>query len=170
MADRVKIATQVMAAIVGNATMRREDGTWFYPNPDDVTEISLAYADRLIEKITPHGTKRTAAPKEHPVAYPFTIVKGGLTEVQLAKLTTVPTDLQNAWLSLCGGDASFVLEEITKAHAWILANPQKAPKVFGRFFSSWINRAWERHRKTLPSNAAPSKDAYSLISEGDPAL
>lgn len=40
---------------------------------------------------------------------------------------------------------------------WILANDHKAPKsAWGKFMNGWFQRGWERHRKTMASNA-PSK-------------
>lgn len=43
--------------------------------------------------------------------------------------------------------------ELLKASTWIINNPQKAPKSnYGRFFSGWLSRGWETHRKNIQPN------------------
>lgn len=52
-------------------------------------------------------------------------------------------------------DPSFLSREAVKAWAWCNANKSKAPKSlkgWQRFFGGWLERGWERHRKSLPSN------------------
>lgn len=55
-------------------------------------------------------------------------------------------------------DISFINQELTKAVTWIYANPSKAPKSqFAKFFSSWLGRAWEHHRKSLAPTTSVSR-------------
>lgn len=52
-------------------------------------------------------------------------------------------------------DVSWLKLEFLKMLSWLDANPQKKPKSnYARFMSSWLSRAWEYHRKNLPSNKA----------------
>ncbi len=70
--------------------------------------------------------------------------------VAVGYLEKVAHDVQQAWLETYGG-VPWVLGEIRQAHVWIKANPQKAPKDFGRFMSAWLGRSHERQRKGIPS-------------------
>ena len=65
-------------------------------------------------------------------------------------------------------DPEFIPRESVKAWAWLSNNRQKSPKsVKGmrRFFASWLERGWERHRKSLPSSPAGTSDAEALARE-----
>lgn len=60
-----------------------------------------------------------------------------------------------AWEGLYPPD--WIREECLKASAWVAANPHRAPKAQkARFMTNWLCSGWERHRKTLPSNLAPT--------------
>lgn len=66
-------------------------------------------------------------------------------------LENVSQDLQTTWVDLYGDNAWIILE-VKKAYAWVLANPGRAPRAnFGRFYNSWLARSWERQRKTTTS-------------------
>lgn len=48
----------------------------------------------------------------------------------------------------------YVSREAVKAWAWCENNSRKrpkSPKGFRQFFSGWLERGWDRHRKNLPS-------------------
>lgn len=52
-------------------------------------------------------------------------------------------------------DKAFTDREIRKMLGWLKANPHKSPKSkagWYRFVSTWFERGWEKHRKTIPSN------------------
>lgn len=58
-------------------------------------------------------------------------------------------------------DQKWVLLELIAAIEWIFNNPNKAPKSnYGTFFSGWLKRGWENHRKKLPS--VSSDQTYGL--------
>lgn len=49
-------------------------------------------------------------------------------------------------------DKQWLKNELNRSALWLLANKAKAPKSrFDRFVNSWLDRAWERHRKILAS-------------------
>jgi len=53
-------------------------------------------------------------------------------------------------------DEAFVRREVEKMKVWLGANSQKMPKSrpgWTRFVMGWLERGWERHRKTMPSNS-----------------
>lgn len=60
-------------------------------------------------------------------------------------LKNVTQELQKSWI------ASYPMIDISiellKSDVWIKANPARAPKNFGRFFSSWLSRSHESYRK-----------------------
>jgi len=64
--------------------------------------------------------------------------------------------IYEGWLGLYGEE--WVNQEIRQAYVWCTANPGRKPKSnYSRFLNNWLQRGWERHRKTLPSNKiAPS--------------
>lgn len=59
------------------------------------------------------------------------------------------------------GDPEFIKEEIKKANLWIEANPKRRPKDKIKFLQNWFSRAYERHRKTVPTNE--SKRDYDFL-------
>lgn len=78
-------------------------------------------------------------------------------------LEGIRREVQDAWIATYQ-DAAWIKLELGKAWAWILANPQRAPKSNrARFINTWLARGWEQHRKTLPSNAVPIKRDYSFL-------
>lgn len=58
-------------------------------------------------------------------------------------------------------DPDFIKEEIKKANLWIEANPRRKPKDKIKFLQNWFTKAWERHRKTIPTNNA--KTSYDFL-------
>jgi hypothetical protein len=80
-------------------------------------------------------------------AIPVLAEKPGL----VALLHDVSHHVQEAWL-LAYQDLDWIGREILKAQAWILANPHKRPKKFGRFMTNWLANGFERHRRGLPTN------------------
>lgn len=72
-------------------------------------------------------------------------------------LSRIRIKAQQGWIELYG-NPDWIKQEVIKAHNWIQTNPHRAPKKdFGRFMNSWLSRAWEQHRKNLPSNYQPTK-------------
>lgn len=88
-------------------------------------------------------------------------------------LENTPENVQNSWVDTFVGE-EFVVQELKKAHVWIITNPQKKPKVFHRFMTNWLNKAYEAHRKGIPSrrmtqselNAEVAKDLWRRNEEG----
>jgi hypothetical protein len=80
------------------------------------------------------------------------------------RLRDVSEKLQNAWLDVYR-DSNFIADEIRKAHVWCAANPQRAPKKFGPFMTSWLGRAWERQRRSGPVGGGSSGPAVRVSDE-----
>lgn len=75
----------------------------------------------------------------------------------------VKSQVQEAWLKLYP-DSDWIKRELIKAKSWIAMNPQKAPKSrYGQFLSSWLERGWERQRKTYSTNKSNPKVATKEI-------
>lgn len=67
----------------------------------------------------------------------------------IAEFPTISQKLFDSWLQTYQ-DQAWINLEIKKAHAWIHANPRKAPKTdFARFLNNWLSRGWENYRKTI---------------------
>lgn len=61
-------------------------------------------------------------------------------------------EAQDAWVKTYG-DTAWIKQELGKAWAWCKCNPDRNPKSnWSRFVNNWLSRAWEQHRKTLPTN------------------
>ncbi len=86
------------------------------------------------------------------------------TEIAKRLLENTTHAVQSAWVQAFG--AALVCEEIKKAHAWIEANPRRRPKVFAKFFTNWLSRAYETSRKQVPSNKPEysNNTGYSPVS------
>lgn len=68
----------------------------------------------------------------------------------------VPKEIQDTWPELYP-EKGWVEREATKAVNWAKVNPKKAPKSSrgcARFFTGWLERGWERYRKSLPSTSS----------------
>lgn len=60
-------------------------------------------------------------------------------------LKEVTQEVQKCWIAAYPMiDISI---ELMKADVWIKTHPARAPKNFGRFFSSWLSRSHENYRK-----------------------
>jgi hypothetical protein len=70
-------------------------------------------------------------------------------------LSTVRPELLSGWCETYPAP-DYLLLEANKAANWIITNPKKAPKNFGAFFNSWLQRSWDAYRKTIPSNKPTS--------------
>lgn len=87
-------------------------------------------------------------------------------------LSQVTRDTQKAWLKIYPTD--LIVEEVKKANIWMVTNPQKRPKQFGRFMSNWLSNAYERYRKGIPTrrltnaevNQQAAADLYRRNQEG----
>lgn len=58
-------------------------------------------------------------------------------------------------LKLYADSPDYTAREAVKAWAWVENNSHKAPRTmrgFRQFFSGWLERGWDEHRKKLPSN------------------
>lgn len=132
---------------VQNNTVQ-EDLTTLLPPPQDSTRASKAVARGAIVEL-----------------------QGDPVVEKYCEEVSQPT--QKAWIGTFVS-AKFVQEEIKRAHVWLLTNPHRRPKMFARFMSNWLNRAFEQYRKGLPSrrltnsevNAQAAKDIYNRIEEG----
>jgi hypothetical protein len=67
-------------------------------------------------------------------------------------LLTVNAKIQRAWLRTYG-NRLWIAAEISKAHAWELANPRKAKKNKARFLTNWLSRAAKDGITTPPPPA-----------------
>ena len=70
--------------------------------------------------------------------------------------------LVNKWIAF-SNDADWVMEEYKKADLWVEANPRRKPKDTVKFMGNWLNRGWEKHRKTIPTHHA--KSDFSFLKE-----
>lgn len=59
------------------------------------------------------------------------------------------------WLDLYQ-DPEWICQEIKKAEIWMVDNPRAPKSQFGRFFSTWLSRGWDRYRKSLRSEPQAS--------------
>lgn len=78
-------------------------------------------------------------------------------------LKNVTHQLQKGWVETYP-DPDWIMTELKRANVWILANPKRAPKDFGRFMSSWLSKGFESYRKGLPTRAMTNseKNMHSL--------
>jgi len=58
-------------------------------------------------------------------------------------------------------DAEWVMQEIRKALAWEVANPQRRKKDFGRFMTNWLSRSWDSRKSNQGMNKAEQRDAHN---------
>jgi len=78
-------------------------------------------------------------------------------------LKSIKAEVQEAWVKTYE-DVEWIRHELRQAIAWCKANPARQPKSnFARFFTAWLSRGWERHRKTLPTNRVKPKNDYSWL-------
>jgi hypothetical protein len=72
--------------------------------------------------------------------------------VEFFRRASIKVTSQRLWLETYR-DAEWLKLEFHKMLSWLDANPHKKPKKnYARFVTSWLSRAWEYHRKQLPSN------------------
>jgi len=81
-------------------------------------------------------------------------IKAILPDLGRRKVQRVMID---KWIDLYG-DAQWICEEIKKAEIWMVGNPRAPKSQFGRFFSTWLSRGWDRHRKTLTAEAGDRQE------------
>lgn len=74
----------------------------------------------------------------------------------------VTREAQNAWLKAYPS-AEWIVTEVLRANAWIESNPQKRPKVFGRFMANWLGRAFESYRKGIPSRRQTTSEVNASV-------
>lgn len=73
----------------------------------------------------------------------------------------IKPDLLRGWIRIYPAD--FLVEELKKASLWVTANAHKAPKKnYGAFFTRWIGKSWEAHRRKLPGNKASKAHPATL--------
>lgn len=64
----------------------------------------------------------------------------------------VPIKVQSAWLTTYS-EKEWIIHQLREAVTWIHGHQHKAPKSnFSRFFTGWLSRNWEKHRKNISSN------------------
>ena len=63
----------------------------------------------------------------------------------------LPNELLRLWSETYPEE--FLRGELKKIRIWLVSNQHKAPKTqWGKFFSGWFERGWEKERKILSSN------------------
>jgi len=72
---------------------------------------------------------------------------------QRRKVQRVMLDL---WLDTYG-DAEWICTEIKKAEIWMIGNPRAPKSQYGRFFSNWLSRGWDQHRKSINGHSGASQ-------------
>lgn len=84
--------------------------------------------------------------------------------------------LENHFLSLSEQilkiypDVEFVSREKEKMKLWLSTNEKKAPKSksgWTRFVMSWLERGWERHRKTINSERPKERSIADILAEDE---
>jgi hypothetical protein len=58
-------------------------------------------------------------------------------------------------------DSEWVMQEIRKALAWEVSNPQRRKKDFGRFMTNWLSRSWDSRKSHQVINKAEQRDAHN---------
>ncbi|MFI5342845.1 MAG: hypothetical protein ACHQUC_01355 [Chlamydiales bacterium] len=88
-------------------------------------------------------------------------------ENQICKLLlqNVSHKEQEAWLQAYPSP-EWIAQEILKANTWIASNPNKAPKMFGRFMTSWLSRSFENFRKGLSSRRQTQSEVNAQSLQG----
>ena len=138
-------------AITNEVDRIRSDSIGFVPN---VTN------ERNVTERNGTGRDATATPKKNKG--PIDELKGNPLVEEI--LSSVTATLQRKWLD-CYVDAEFIKAELTKANLWVEANPHRAPKSqVGRFLGSWLSRAWENHRKTIPAASRAEQKQNNMLS------
>jgi len=118
-----------------------------YLRQSDLVDGPIVPLDSPVPKPVEKVTKTKLKKKEKLGAIPEFSAPRSVADL----LENVSEKLQLSWLSAYP-DSQWVLHQMQMAHAWILANPKKAPrKRFGAFMTSWLSRAFESHRKSIPS-------------------
>lgn len=98
------------------------------------------------QDITGHAELRDADAHSAPASFSDPLISKYLEPIK--------NEVQFLWVQTYG-DEAWVLSELKKAVLWSKANPTRAPKSnYMRFFTNWLARGWETHRKTLPSKQA----------------
>jgi hypothetical protein len=161
MDDRTKIAAEIAASIAGRWSEKLADGSFRYPHPDDVCGVAQEYADSLLKRMKDTVPKEERRQVQAELPSPEQTV---LAEHEPTFRVFKPA-LIEAWIKLTNDDGPFMIAEVRKAKAWIAANPQKAPRDMPRFMNNWMLKAWDTHRKTIPS-AKPGSDWRSKY-QGD---
>lgn len=123
-------------------------------------EAELKPSFRSPEPISPAPAP---APDISPVNAPVLKNKKSV-EVMLTSPPAVTHSLENFVLNLSADarekiqsiypEEEFVRREVEKMKVWLGANQRKAPKSrsgWTRFVMGWLERGWERWRKTMPS-------------------
>lgn len=71
-------------------------------------------------------------------------------------LEIIPEKIRGGWPKLYP-DPDYVPREAVKAIGWCATNKTKVPKSvrgWSQFFNGWLERGWDKHRKTISSNPA----------------
>lgn len=66
----------------------------------------------------------------------------------------IPKNTKSRWLALYNGDEEFLRREAIKAFGYYENNPRKKPKTlrgWTQALSSWFERGWKSHVRSLPS-------------------
>jgi len=90
-----------------------------------------------------------------------------LSLVSVLDIETLASEkkLRDAWINRV--DLQFVETEEAKMLTWIFANPKRKPtrRGFPRFYNSWLERGFDRHRKSVPANSTANHITAEDIDE-----
>lgn len=84
-------------------------------------------------------------------------------------LEIIPASTLSRWSSLYP-DQEFLRREVLKAMNWCTVNPKKRPRAvngWSRFLSSWFERGWVHHVKTIPSQKKSSLQILQELNEAE---
>ncbi len=122
-------------------------------NPLRTRDESVTNPYRFVPNTTEHNEHNEQNTSEPPSGVHEQI----LNEFNFPFLTKINDQVKRGWIETYK-DLDFIIQEINKAVTWIYANPNKAPKSnFAKFFSNWLARNWEDHRKSLRGMSGVSK-------------
>lgn len=122
-------------------------------NPSESYPLTLVPAPAPVPDIvpTPVIDNKNRVERKNPVLpIESVLLEDSTSEIVLK----IKQSVLDAWASVYS-DHEWVKQEIRKAIAWMAVNPDRKPKSrYAQFMNTWLDRGWEKHRKSLPSNQA----------------
>lgn len=146
--------------------------------------------EEILITLRQHPTSTSSAPTEHPnssmgIGIGIGIGMGNhgsensveqvpsprenlFSQLQIPWLAEIKTQVLEGWLQTYP-DRSWIEDQLKQAHLWTLSNSRKAPRSdWARFANAWLARAWEKHRKGLPSSRGTKINTTPIKIEGLP--